>query len=120
MRLFVSTLLLIFVTAVTTTYAVYPWIMSFIEKTLNQQLYLESAQINDTHITATIRNIGKTTLTITKAQINDTPSSINPTELPPQSTTTIYLAGTYIKGNDYKVTLTCSNGYTFTFHIQYT
>ncbi|MEM2917468.1 MAG: hypothetical protein QXN63_03830 [Candidatus Bathyarchaeia archaeon] len=120
MRLFVSTLLLIFVTAVTTTYAVYPWIMSLIENTMNQQLYLESAQIDDTHLTATIRNIGKTTLTITKAQINDTPCNLNPTELPPQSATTIYLAGTYVKGKQYKVTLTCSNGYTFTFHINYT
>lgn len=120
MRLFVSTLLLIFVTAITTTYAVYPWIMSILENTLNQQLYLETAQINDTQLTATIRNIGKTTLTITKAQVNDIIYNINPTEVLPQSVTTISLAGTYIKGKEYKVTLTCSNGYTFTFHIQYT
>jgi len=86
-----------------------------------EPLVLNSACINNTCITANIRNTGNVNpFTITYAFIDGAPYTLSKSvEVPPDSTVIVYITGKYNKGNTYAVKLVCSDGYAITFYVTY-
>jgi hypothetical protein len=84
-------------------------------------LVLNSAYINDTCITADIRNTGNVnTFTITYAFIDGVSYTLSENvEVPPDSTAIVCILGKFSKGNTYAIKLVCSNGYAITFYVTY-
>jgi hypothetical protein len=128
MRVTVSALMLTFLVSISAGALLYTFVTGLIGSIItnipsvnSEPLTLNSAYINNTHITANIRNTGNVnTLTITYAFIDETPYTLSErVEVPPDSTATVYIAGKYNKGNTYAVRLVCSNGYTITFYVTY-
>jgi len=96
-------------------------IITNIPNVQTEPLVLNSAYINNTCITADVRNTGNiNTLTITYAFIDGVSYTLSENvEVPPDSTATLYIIGKYNKGNTYAVKLVCSNGYAITFYVTY-
>ena len=128
MRVTVSALMLTFLVSISAGALLYTFVTGLIGNVItnipsvnSESLTLNSAYINNTHITANIRNTGNVnTFTITYAFIDGTPYTLSErVEVPPDSTATVYITGKYNKGNTYAVRLVCSNGYTITFYVTY-
>ncbi|MFQ5822191.1 MAG: hypothetical protein ACE5I5_19595, partial [Candidatus Heimdallarchaeota archaeon] len=124
MRVTVSALMLTFLVSISAGALLYTFVTGLIGSVItnipsvnSEPLTLNSAYINNTHITANIRNTGNVnTLTITYAFIDGAPYTLSENvEVPPDSTATVYIIGKYNKGNTYAVRLVCSNGYAITF-----
>jgi hypothetical protein len=96
-------------------------IITNIPNVQTEPLVLNSAYINDTCITADIRNTGNVdTFTITYTFIDGVPYTLSEnTEVPPDYTATVYIAGKFSKGKTYAAKLVCSNGYAITFYVTY-
>jgi len=124
MRLAVAGLLLILATGVTVTYVLYPWVTSLFERMkysfTDQALFVDSKDINATHITATLRNVGNKDVTLTKAYIDDRVYIFTQdVVIPTNSIGTVYLLGVYTPGKEYNVELVATSGYFVKFNIKY-
>ena len=102
-------------------YVILSRIITNIPNVQTEPLVLNSAYINDTCITADIRNTGNVnTFTITYAFIDGVSYTLSENiEVPPDSTATVYITGKFSKGNTYAVKLVCGNGYAITFYVIY-
>ena len=126
MRVAVSAMLLTFFTAITAGALLYTYVAGLIGSIIAnipnvppEQLILNSVYINNTCITATVKNTGSA-LTITYVYVDGVPYALTPTvQVPPGSTATIHITGTYTRGNTYIIKLVCTNGYTITFNVTY-
>ena len=128
MRVAVSALMLTFLVSVSAGALLYTYVTGLIGSIITnipsvhtEPLVLTSVYINNTCITANIRNTGKVnTLTITYAFIDRVPYTLSKkVEVQPDSNATVYITGKYNKGNTYAVKLVCSNGYAITFYVTY-
>lgn len=128
MRVAVSAMLLTFFTAITAGALLYTYVAGLIGSIIAnipnvppEQLILNSVYINNTCITATVKNTGSAgALTITYAYVDDILYTITSSvQVPPGSTATIHITGTYTRGNTYIIKLVCTNGYTITFDATY-
>jgi len=121
-------MLLTFLTAVTAGALLYTYVTGLIGTIITnipnvqtEQLVLDSAYINGTCITATVKNAGNAAvLTINYVYINNVPYTLTPSvQVLPSSTATVYITGAYTRGNTYNVRLVCTNGYTISFDVAY-
>jgi len=121
-------MLLTFLTAVTAGALLYTYVTGLIGTIITnipnvstEQLVLNSVQINNTCITATVKNADKAAvLTINYAYINNVPHTLTPNvQVLPSSTATVHIIGTYTRGNTYNIRLVCTNGYTMSFDVAY-
>jgi len=121
-------MLLTFLTAVTAGALLYTYVMGLIGTVITnipnvstEQLVLDSVHINNTCITATVKNTGNAeVLTINYAYINNVPYTLSPSvQVLPGSTATVYITGTYTRGNTYNIRLVCTSGYTISFDVAY-
>lgn len=121
-------MLLTFLTAVSAGALLYTYVTGLIGTVITnipnvpqEQLVLNSVYINNTCITATVKNTGNTdTLTITYAYVDEVPYTLTPSvQVPPDSTATVHITRTYTRGNTYAIKLVCTNGYTITFNVTY-
>ncbi len=128
MRVAVSALMLTFLVSISAGALLYTYVTGLIGSIItnipsvnSEPLVLNSAYINNTGITANIRNTGNVnTFTITYAFIDGALYTLSENvEVPPDSTATVYIIGKYNKGNTYAVKLVCSNGYAITFYVTY-
>ena len=128
MRVAVSALMLTFLVSISAGAILYTYVTGLIGTIITnipnvqtEPLVLNSAYINDTCITADIRNTGNmNTFTITYTFIDGVPYTLSENiEVPPDSTTTMYIAGKFSKGKTYAVKLVFSNGYAITFYVTY-
>lgn len=128
MRVAVSALMLTFLVSISAGAILYTYvtgligtIITNISNVQTEPLVLNSAYINDTCITAHVRNTGNVnTFTITYTFIDGVPYTLSENiEAPPDSTATMYIAGKFSKGKTYAVKLVCSNGYAITFYVTY-
>jgi len=128
MRVAVSAMLLTFLTAISAGALLYTYVTGLIGNIIAnipnvppEQLTLNSVYINNTCITATVKNNGKAdTLTIAYAYVNNVPYTLTPSvQVRPSSTATIRITGTYTRGNTYTIKLVCTNGHTITFEATY-
>jgi hypothetical protein len=128
MRVAVSALMLTFLVSISAGAILYTYVTGLIGTIITnipnvhtEPLVLNSAYINDTCITADIRNTGNVnTFTITYTFIDGVSYTLSENiEVPPDSTATVYIAGKFSKGNTYAVKLVCSNGYAITFYVTY-
>ncbi len=128
MRVAVSALMLTFLVSISAGALLYTYVTGLIGSIItnipsvnSEPLVLNSAYINNTRITANIRNTGNVnTFTITYAFIDGALYTLSENvEVPPDSTATVYIIGKYNKGNTYAVKLVCSNGYAITFYVTY-
>ena len=126
MRLVVSAILLFFMTSVASAFLFYGFVTGLIgtfivnpPKTFTP-LHLESASVNTTCITASVRNVGSVDVTITEAYVDKQPHSLTQTvHIASDSLGTVYITGAYEKGATYAVELVCSNGYSVAFDVAY-
>jgi len=128
MRVAVSALMLTFLVSISAGAILYTYVTGLIGTIITnipnvqtEPLILNSAYINDTCITADIRNTGNVnTFTITYTFIDGVPYTLSENiEVPPDSTATVHIAGKFSKGKTYAVKLVCSNGYAITFYVTY-
>lgn len=128
MRVAVSALMLTFLVSISAGAILYTYVTGLIGTIITnipnvqtEPLILNSAYINDTCITADIRNAGNVnTFTITYTFIDGVSYTLSENiEVPPDSTATVYIAGKFSKGKTYAVKLVCSNGYAITFYVTY-
>jgi len=128
MRVAVSAMLLTFLTAITAGALLYTYVTGLIGNVITsipnvptEQLVLNSVYINNTCITATVKNTGSAeALLINYVYVNDVPYTLTPSmQVPPGSTATIRMTGTHTRGNTYNIKLVCTNGYTITFDVTY-
>ena len=126
MRLAVSALLLVFMTSIASAFLFYGFVTGLIGTFMGNTpkaftpLYLESANVNTTCITACIRNLGSVDVAVTKAYVDKQPRSLTQNvQITPGSLGTVYITGTYRKGTTYAVKLVCDNGYSITFDATY-
>ncbi len=128
MRVAVSALMLTFLVSISAGALLYTYVTGLIGSIItnipsvnSEPLVLNSAYINNTGITANIRNTGNVnTFTITYAFIDGALYTLSENvEVPPDSIATVYIIGIYNKGNTYAVKLVCSNGYAITFYVTY-
>ena len=128
MRVAVSAMLLTFLTAISAGVLLYTYVTGLVGSIITnipnvppEQLVLNSVYINNTCITATVKNTGSAdTLTITYAYVDGVPYTLTPSvQVPPSSTATVHITGTYTRGNTYTIKLVCTNGYTITFNVTY-
>ena len=126
MRLAVSALLLVFTTSIASAFLFYGFVTGLIGTFMGNTpkaftpLYLESANVNATCITACIRNLGSVDLTVAKAYVDKQSHSLTQNvQITPGSLGTVYITGTYRKGTTYAVKLVCDNDYSITFDATY-
>lgn len=128
MRVAVSAMLLTFLTAISAGALLYTYVTGLIGNIIAnipnvppEQLVLNSVYVNDTCITATVKNTGNAeVLTITYAYVDEVPYTLTPSvQVPPSSTATIHITGAYTRGNTYTIKLVCTNGYTIIFNVTY-
>jgi len=121
-------MLLTFLTAITAGALLYTYVTGLIGSVItnipnvpSEQLVLNSVYINNTCITATVKNTGSAeALTINYVYVNEVPYALTPSvQVLSSSTATIRITGTYTRGNTYTIKLVCTNGYTVTFDITY-
>jgi len=83
-------------------------------------LLLESANINVTHITAFVRNVGNNVVSIVNAYVNDVPALLSQSiQIAPVSLGVAYVGGAYTKGVTYTVKLASVLGTSLTFKISF-
>jgi len=83
-----------------------------------QRLLLEWATVNDTHITAMLKNAGPKTVKITNAYVNNIPALLHKNlQIAPSSMETAYISGSYQKGTTYKVKLAGVFGIVLKFEV---
>jgi len=118
-----SVLMLTFVTAVGLAFLIAPRLASLTErmKTIfpNQPLILREARINDTQLAITVQNTATAEVEITQISINNKPYTITPIPIAPKQVETIYLDGSYEKGNTYTVVVVASLGKPLTVTVEY-
>ena len=128
MRVAVSALMLTFLVSISAGAILYTYvtgligtIIANIPKVQTEPLVLNSAHINNTCITADIRNTDNmNTFTITYAFIDGVSYILSENiEVPPDSTAIVCILGNFNKGNTYAVKLVCSSGYAITFYVVY-
>lgn len=121
-------MLLTFLTAMSAGAILYTYVTGLIGNLITnipnvppEQLALNSVYINNTCITATVKNTGTAdALTINYAYIDGVPHTLTPSvQVPPDSTATVHITRTYTRGNTYAIKLVCTNGYTITFNVTY-
>ncbi len=128
MRVAVSALMLTFLVSISAGAILYTYVTGLIGTIITnipnvqtKPLILNSAYINNTCITADVRNTGNVnTFTITYAFIDEVSYTLSENiEVPPDSIATVCILGKFSKGNTYAIKLVCSNGYAITFYVTY-
>lgn len=128
MRVAVSALMLTFLVSISAGAILYTYVTGLIGTIITnipnvqtKPLILNSAYINNTCITADVRNTGNVnTFIITYAFIDEVSYTLSENiEVPPDSTATVCILGKFSKGNTYAIKLVCSNGYAITFYVTY-
>jgi len=128
MRVAVSALMLTFLVSISAGAILYTYVTGLIGTIITnipnvqtKPLILNSAYINNTCITADVRNTGNVnTFTITCAFIDEVSYTLSENiEVPPDSTATVCILGKFSKGNTYAIKLVFSNGYAITFYVTY-
>lgn len=85
-----------------------------------EQLLLESANINSTHVTAFIRNIGIADVSVTKAYVDGNLGTLaQNVRIPGESLGAAYVLGTFMEKVVYVVELAFSLGTTLKFSVIY-
>ncbi len=128
MRVAVSALMLTFLVSISAGAILYTYVTGLIGTIITnipnvqtKPLILNSAYINNTCITADVRNTGNVnTFTITYAFIDEVSYTLSENiEVPPDFIATVCILGKFSKGNTYAIKLVCSNGYAITFYVTY-
>ena len=128
MRVAVSALMLTFLASISAGAVLYTYVTGLIGTIITnipnvqtEPLILNSAYINNTCITADVRNTGNVnTFTITYAFIDEVSYTLSENiEVPPDSIATVCILGEFSVGNTYAIKLVCSNGYAITFYLTY-